>query len=114
MQTQLHLKLRDECRTRLYLLPFGAVDLPPGAYIPASGEVVTMPVFKPQAQREVLEPRNFEVVTRSSYFQLNEATDGLFRVEVTLELKDLGSAMPNEQGFGALGMQDPVQLRGNR
>lgn len=110
MQTQLLIQLSETSRTSLYALPFSEVDLPPGSHIPQSGERLTMCVLKPQAKREILEPRNFEVAERNTYLHCDPETGFPFRAEVTLVLTDLGSAMPNEHGVGALGDRDPIRV----
>ena len=108
MQTVLFISLCEDSKTSLYMLPFGCADLPLGAHIPVVGETVSFAVFKPQAKREILEPRNFEVVERSTYLQCDYESGAPYRAEVTLVLRDRGSAMRNEKGDGALGKADPV------
>lgn len=114
MTTRVYLELDEDSETSLYMLPVAYWDVPVGFELPTKGETVAFAVLKPQSAVEVLECRRFEVVKRSMFLQCDLwATDRpLTSNEVTLVLKDLGSTMLNDEGYGALGAIDSVGRKG--
>lgn len=90
-EVRVYPELVPESRTTAYMLQVDHWVLPPGAPLPAQGETLRLAVNKFQAKPEIADVRNFEVVDRTMFFH-NTADGVLFRIEVTLHLKDLRSS----------------------